>query len=182
MIEEKIYQEYNQWKETYKDLILYLKENDSLLLVRYDYIFEVLDYLFDKLIDDPTYTETENEIFVTGFLYLKSEFITLTEILNKYLNNSYEELNKKATTINLLLNVLDLENDFVADNNVDTEELKELKNLENDVRTALEKKETLSDEYYDRLDKVSQDLIGKVSEYHSVHELFLEIANELELI
>ena len=182
MIEESLYQEYNQWKESHKEVISFLYENDSLLLVRFDYILEVLDYLFDKLIDDPTYSESEHEIFVTGFLYMKDQFVILSELLKDIFKNDLSRLNEQATNINFLLNVIDLENDLLDDEKINEEDILELKELATEVQTKMNQNQNLTDEDYDYLDNISEKLTKKAANYTSIHEVFLEIANFLELI
>lgn len=182
MIDEKIYQEYNQWKEDNKDIINFLYDNDSLLLVRFDYILEVLDYFFDKLIDDPTYTENEHDIFVTGFLYMKNQFAMLNELLEQAYQKDLVQLNDQAIGLNFLLNIIDLENDLLDDEQIKEEDLEDLTTLKNEVMIQINQMKGLEDQYYSDLDTIAERLIKKATNYVSIHEVFLEVANHLELI
>jgi hypothetical protein len=46
-------------------------------------VIEVIDYLYDKLIDDVTYTEEEDHIFQTGFYYIRRQMEEIINLLKK---------------------------------------------------------------------------------------------------
>ena len=70
MRDELKYHEYANWKMENHDLLKYLTENNSDLMIRFKHVLDVTDYLYNKLIDDPNFSEDEDQIFETGFLLL----------------------------------------------------------------------------------------------------------------
>ena len=70
MRDELKYHEYANWKLEHHELLKYLTENNSNLMIRFKHVLDVTDYLYDKLIDSKIFSEDEDQIFETGFYYL----------------------------------------------------------------------------------------------------------------
>ena len=85
MRDERVYHEYANWKLEHHDLLKYLVDNESDLTLRFKHVIDVTDYLYDKLIDDPNFSEEEDHIFETGFYYLFDQIEEIVK-LNKIEN------------------------------------------------------------------------------------------------
>src|SRR5690606_33398680 len=110
MIDELIYHEYAGWKLEYNELLENLKTLNSPLYSRVETILNVLDFLYDKLIDDPAYSEEEDQIFETGFQYVYDQIKQIDTLLKDIYKGDVKALNDNSKEINLLLNTVDFEN------------------------------------------------------------------------
>lgn len=81
MRDEKVYHEYASWKMENHDLLKYLVDNNSDLIIRFKHVIDVIDHLYDKLIDDPNFSDEEDHIFETGFYYLFDQIEEITGLL-----------------------------------------------------------------------------------------------------
>lgn len=109
MRDEKVYHEYANWKIENHELLKYLVESHSDLILRFKHVIDVTDYLYDKLIDDETYTDDEDHIFETGFYYLFDQIEEIVKLLKKAYQNNVQDLEKRAKDVNLLLSAIDFQ-------------------------------------------------------------------------
>src|SRR5690554_7527580 len=124
MIDETVYHEYANWKLEHSELLEQMSKSGSAILFRFKHILDVVDFLYDKLIDDPNYTEEEDHIFKTGFYYIADQLEDIKQILDKVYGNELSQLEKHAKEVNLFLNAIDfqtelLNNELEADPDID---------------------------------------------------------------
>jgi hypothetical protein len=183
MRDEKIYHEYANWKIENHELLKYLVENNSDLIQRFRHVIDVTDYLYDKLIDDVTYSEDEDHIFETGFYYLFDQIEEITTLLKKAYQNNVQDLEKRAKDVNLLLSTIDFQNELLGVENFEQKDLDRLVEFEQAVLDKLEKKENIPYEMFDHLDSISYEIFNKLNvEYYPIDDIFLEIADELGIL
>ncbi len=183
MRDEKIYNEYANWKLEYHELIKYLREHDSALILRFKHIFEVTDYLYDQLIDDPEYTEEQHEIFETGFYYLFDQIDKIQELLKGSYKNDIKQLEKFSKEVNLLLSTIDFQNELLSIDEYDTEHMNQLLDFENDVLDKLEHQQEVPAEMYKKLDDMTYKMFNEMDvDFYPIQDIFLEIADELGIM
>lgn len=183
MRDELIYHEYASWKLEHSELINNLKQLDSPLIIRFENVLNVIDYMYDKLIDDPSYSEDDHEIFETGFYYVYDQIEEIKKILKTIYNSDYLALNLDAKKINLLLNTIDFQNELMGQANVDESAMNFFLLFEKEVIEKLNNKEMFDDEIFKRLDEESLKIFKKLKvSYYPIDTIFLEIADELGLI
>jgi len=183
MRDETLYHEYSDWKLTNQDLIDKLKAMDSPLIIRIEHVLLVVDYFYDKLIDDPEYSDEDHAIFETGFYYLYDQLEELTSILKEYYNNDYLALNVDAKKVNLLLNAIDFQNELLNYENFDEKDMAYLLEFENMVKEKLQNKEPISDDVYLKFDEASDKIFKKIKgDGKLIQTIYMEIAAELDLI
>ncbi len=183
MRDEKIYNEYANWKLEYHELIKYLQEQDSDLILRFKHIFEVTDYLYDQLIDDPKYTEEQHEIFETGFYYLFDQIDKIQELLKGSYKNDIKKLEKFSKEVNLLLSTIDFQNELLSVEDYDVNHMNQLLDFESDVMDKLEHQESVPEEMYKQLDEMTFEMFNEMDvDFYPIQDIFLEIADELGII
>ena len=183
MRDEKVYHEYANWKIENHELLKYLVENNSDLILRFRHVIDVTDFLYDKLIDDDHYTEDEDQIFETGFYYLFDQIEEIATLLKKAYQNNVRDLEKRAKDVNLLLSTIDFQNELLGVENFEQKDMDKLVEFEQFVLEKLEKKETIPDHMFSKLDKISYEIFNKLNlEYYPIDDIFLEIADELGIL
>ncbi|MFP4178323.1 MAG: hypothetical protein ACLFTZ_06145 [Acholeplasmataceae bacterium] len=183
MRDETIYHEYANWKLENEELIRYLIQNNSDLIVRFRHVIDVTDYLYDKLIDDPNFTEEENYIFETGFYYLFDQMDEIITLLNKSYGNDIEQLEKRAKDVNLLLSTIDFQNEIIGVEDYKQEDLDRLVNFEQSILTKLERKEEVPKSMFEELDRMTFEMFKRLDvNYYPVNDIYLEIADELGIL
>jgi hypothetical protein len=183
MRDETIYHEYANWKLENDELIRYLIQNNSDLIVRFRHVIDVTDYLYDKLIDDPNFTEEENHIFETGFYYLFDQMDEILSLLNKSYGNDIEQLEKRAKDVNLLLSTIDFQNEIIGIEDYKQEDLDKLVDFEQSILEKLEKKEEIPKSMFEDLDQMTFEMFKRLDvSYYPVNDIYLEIADELGIL
>lgn len=183
MRDEKVYHEYANWKIENHELLKYLVETNSDLILRFKHVIDVTDYLYDKLIDDSSYTEDEDHIFETGFYYLFDQIEEIVSLLKKAYQNNVQDLEKRAKDVNLLLSAIDFQNELLGVENFEQKDMDRLVEFEKMVLEKLEKKEMIPHEMFHHLDNMSFEIFNKLNvEYYPIDDIFLEIADELGIL
>ncbi|VEU83060.1 hypothetical protein [Acholeplasma hippikon] len=183
MRDELIYHEYASWKLEHSELINNLKQLDSPLIIRFENVLNVIDYMYDKLIDDPKYSDDDHEIFETGFYYVYDQIEEIKKILKAVYNNDYLALNLDAKSVNLLLNTIDFQNDLMSQSNVDESAMQFFLDFEKEVIEKLNNKQKIEEDMFKRLDEESLKIFKKLKvSYYPIDTIFLEIADELGII
>lgn len=183
MKDELVYHEYANWKLEQNDLIKYLRESDSDLILRFKHIFDVTDYLYDQLIDNPEYSEEHDEIFQTGFYYLFDQMDKILELLKGAYQNDIKSLEKFSKEVNLLLSTIDFQNELLSVEDYDVNYMNQLLDFESDVMDKLEHQETIPHEMYEKLDHMTYEMFNEMEvDFYPIQDIFLEIADELGIV
>lgn len=183
MRDELLYHEYAGWKLEHSELINNLKQMDSPLIIRFENVLTVVDHLYDKLIDDPEYSDDEHEIFTTGFYYVYDQVEEIKKILKDVYHNDYIQLNLNSKKINLLLNTIDFQNELLSQENYDLDAMQFLLDFESEIMEKLSNKEQLDEKMYEVLDVKTDEIFRKMNlEFYPIDVIFLEIADEMGII
>ncbi len=183
MRDELVYHEYANWKLEHHELIKYLREQDSDLIIRFKHIFEVTDYLYDQLIDDPEFSDEQDEIFQTGFYYLFDQMEKISELLKESYQNDVKSLEKFSKEVNLLLSTIDFQNELLSAESYDINHMNQLLDFESDVLDKLQHQEVIPDEMYQQLDDMTFEMFKEMEvDFYPIQDIFLEIADELGIL
>lgn len=183
MRDERIYHDYANWKIENHELLTYLVDNNSDLIIRFKHVIDVIDYLYDKLIDDTNYTDEENQIFETGFYYMFDQMEEIVSLLKKSYKNKIEDLESRANDVNLLLAAIDFQNELLGVEDFEQKDMDVLVEFEKKILKMLEDKQEIPQDIYDQLDQVSLEIFTKLHvEYYPINDIFLEIADELGIL
>ena len=183
MTNELLYHEYAGWKLEHSELLENLKELDSPLVIRFENVLSVTDYLYDKLIDDTTYSEEDHEIFQTGFYYIYDQIEEIIKLLKEVYNNDFNELNNNSRKINLLLNTIDFQNEILSQESYDEKGLQFLLDFEQDIISKIKTNKEIDEKTYELFDMETLKIFKKMEvEFYPIDTIFYEIADELGLI
>jgi hypothetical protein len=183
MIDESMYHQYANWKLEYTDLLKFLKDNESILFDRMKHIIEVVDFMYDKLIDDVSFDDSDHEIFQVGFLYIFDQVDQINTILKETFKNDNKKILEYQTEINLLLNTVDFQNELLGFDEFEQEDMDSLINFEQEVLDIIKNKQTVSKEMFSDLDKITYNIFDKMNvDFYPLSDIFLDIADELGII
>jgi hypothetical protein len=183
MRDERVYHEYANWKIENYDLLKYLVESNSDLIIRFKHVIDVTDFLYDRLIDDKSYTDDEDQIFETGFYYLFDQIDEIVTLLKTAYKNNIKDLEQRAKDVNLLLSTIDFQNELLGVENFEQKDLEKLVSFEQNIFKLLENKQDVPINLYEELDQMTFEIFKKLNlEYFPVNDIFLEIADELGIL
>jgi hypothetical protein len=174
-----IYTDYANWKLENYDLISTLVKNKSKAISRFTSVIAVVDYLYDKFVNEKKLDEDLELIFSSGFDYIYDEFMMIETLLQNKFNNDFNELEKYSKTINLLLYINDFQNEALnyEEGKFD---LKPLDDLNDKVMNYLDKGENAPDEYFAILSDITSSMFDNLDEeFHTIDSIYYEIAVEL---
>lgn len=171
-----IYTDYANWKFENFDFINNLVKNKSKSISRISSVIAVVDYLYEKYVENKKLTEDEEIFFSIGFDYIYDQFYLLKTLFELKFNNSFKEMEKYSKTINLLLYINEFQSEALEYENID---ITPLDDLEDKVNKCLDKKENAPDEYFQILNEVNESIFEKNNiEVHTMDQIFYEIAIE----
>lgn len=171
-----IYTDYANWKFENFDFINNLVKHKSKSISRISSVIAVVDYLYEKYVENKKLTEDEEIFFSTGFDYIYDQFYLLKTLFELKFNNSFKEMEKYSKTINLLLYINEFQSEALEYENID---ITPLDDLEDKVNKCLDKKENAPDEYFQILNEINESIFEKNNiEVHTMDQIFYEIAIE----
>ncbi|MDE7384427.1 MAG: hypothetical protein K2M84_01570, partial [Anaeroplasmataceae bacterium] len=149
-----IYEDYANWKIENHDFIYHLVKTQSKTISRFTSAIAVVDYLYEKYVEKNHLTEEEKVFFSVGFDYIHDNFYTIKTILDYTFNGNFEEMEKCAKTINLLLYVHEFQSELLNQDIDLKNSMKELDSFEEKVNSYLDKKENVPDVFFPMLDDI----------------------------
>ena len=172
-----IYTDYANWKFENHDFIYKLVRSKSKTISRFTSVIIVVDYLYEKYVKDNSLTPDEEVMFNVGFDYMHDNFYTIKTLLDYTFNGDYEEMEKCAKTINLLLYVNEFQGEFLNTDNVLESDLKQLDNFEQKLTDFLDKKENCPDEFFPYLDDLVNPIFDRNGiDFTPIEAIFYEIS------
>ncbi|NLN50940.1 MAG: hypothetical protein GX149_04910 [Acholeplasmataceae bacterium] len=184
-MENVVYNDYASWIIENSNLFESLKQQNSIIYTRFKHVFDVVSHLYELLLENKLLDDEQNNIFEVGFYYLYEQFENVKLLLEHTYEGDIVAFNKQSATIELLLSTIEFENDFYNVTLQNPEEDKEnaFVELEQEIIEFLERKEDAPQELFEKLDKLSAELYEKHDlEYYPIKEIFLDIAEELNLL
>lgn len=172
-----IYTDYANWKFENHDFIYKLVRSKSKTISRFTSVIIVVDYLYEKYVKDNSLTPDEEVMFNVGFDYMHDNFYTIKTLLDYTFNSDYEEMEKCAKTINLLLYVNEFQGELLNTDNVLESDLKQLDNFEQKLTDFLDKKENCPDEFFPYLDDLVNPIFDRNNiDFTPIEAIFYEIS------
>lgn len=181
---DALYHDYANWILESSDLVSSLKERNSLITERFKYVLDVLEFLYNKKLNDKVLEKDEENIFETGFYYVFDAFEQVKLLLEHDYKGNLDELDNHARTVILLLDTIDFQNELVgAIEEPSSEHLQSLIDIEHEILDILEKKEDAPITLHEKLDVVTEGIYKSLDlEYYPIGTIFLDIADELGLL
>lgn len=182
-IDETVYNEYANWKLENEELLKELETSAEDIFFRFKHIIDVIAYFYDKLIDDADYDTEDDLIFKTGFYYVADQIEELKILLKDVYNNDIVTAAKYFKEVNLYFNTLDFQSELINQEIDENEDIQTLLVFDKKVYKFLEDKESIPTEVYEELDSLTSNIYQKLNtNYYSINNIFLEIADELDIL
>ncbi|MBM7453129.1 hypothetical protein JN09_000451 [Acholeplasma morum] len=181
---DALFHDYANWILESSDLVEALKEKNSLITERFKHVFDVLEFLYTKKIEEKSLQLDEQNIFETGFYYVFDAFENIKLVLEHDYKGNIEELDRHAKTVILLLDTLDFQNELIgAIEEPNESHMQSLIDIEHEILTILEKKEDASQELHEKLDHVTEGIYKELElDFYPIGNIFFDIADELGLL
>lgn len=183
-MKDVVFHDYANWILEISDLTEALKEKKSILLDRFKYVLDVLDFLYDKKINEKTLNNEEESIFETGFYYVFEQFENIKLILEHDYQGDIDLMDIQSKTVILLLNTIEFQNEIIGNSDEANEaHMQLLVDIEQEVLGLLEKKTDAPIDLFEKLDTVTEGIYKDLElDYYPIHDIFFEIADEFGLI
>lgn len=176
--EEFIYQEYANWLLKNNDFLNNITKETKSLSFRFEPILKVLDYLYNKLIDDPNYTLEEHNIFTTGLYYVQDQVEELLILLKEVYNNDFNLFKSYEGDLFYLLTVLEFQAE-IQNTDLDSEEEKVLE-IDQEIFDQITNKNKIDNKIKSEFDLLSLKIIERHKiDYYSISDIFFDIKEDL---
>jgi len=175
-----IYKDFASWKIENTQIIEQFDKNNSVIYERLEPVYEVLNHIYDMVVDKNEIDEDLETIFQVGFNYLNSQFEIIKIYFETLFQSKCEDFDEYSGLIVLLLYIYDLRTDL-ENNDIDSdiEILNDLEtNIENTVMERRDDHEFLNSKMNEALSVVFELMDY---EYVSIVDVFVEIAENLGL-
>jgi hypothetical protein len=175
-----IYKDFASWKIENSEIIEQFDKNSSVIYERLEPVYEVLNHIYDMVVDKDEVDEDLETIFQVGFNYLNTQFDIIKIYFETLFQSKCEDFDEYSNLIVFLLYIYDLRTDLENnDINSDIEELNDLEtNIENAVMERRDDHEYLNSKMNETM-AIVFDLMNY--EYVSIVDVFVEIAENLGL-
>lgn len=182
-IDETTYHEYVNFKLENKEFLDKLESEGNDIYYRFKHVLDVVEYLYNSLVDKEDYGEQEHIIFETGYFYIVTQVEEIRDLLKTYYNDSIVQMNNSAKEVNLLLNTYDFQTEVSNYNSLDSDYTKSLLEFDKKIIKYFENKEVIPENLYLELDIIVSKLYEDLEiNYYTLNTIFLEIAEQYNII
>lgn len=175
-----IFDDYSAFKKENDKLIDTLVKRKSKTISRFTPVLAVVDYLYCQHNAGYKLSSDEELIFSTGYDYIYDQFLFIDGILKNNYNNNFDEMEKNAITINLLLYIHEFQAEALnyKDKKI-INKISLLDDLEETVNEYLNAHKNVDEEYFGLLDDICDKIFEQNNiEVTTIDQIFYEIAVE----
>ena len=115
-----IYKDFASWKIENTQIIEQFDKNSSVIYERLEPVYEVLNHIYDMVVDKNEIDEDLETIFQVGFNYLNSQFEIIKIYFETLFQSKCEDFDEYSGLIVLLLYIYDLRTDL-ENNDIDSD-------------------------------------------------------------
>ncbi len=170
----KIVNDYQYWLSEKGTFIEEMESEESLVYDRLKPFFLTISHLTIN----ESFDEDEAYIFSVGFNYLHEKVFEIESYCTNQFS-SFTELEDNSIVYNLLCDLEDFKTDFSDMNNDDRENVQD---YVDQVERLLLSRECISDVLYQEVITLMNDITEEHGEYLSVTDIFMQIAENYDLI
>ncbi len=172
---EFLIREYKSWLSEKQAFIDHLKSHDSTLYARIMPVYEVLNYLSDELKDQMN--EDLQKIMQVGFEYLYTQIDTCQLYLDKIFNQDFHVFLDYDRIIAYILYLEDLRYEL-HEHQIEGHEIV-IDRLTKELEEMMETRSDIPESINLYLDNEINQIIDKDISFHSIIDIFVEIAETL---
>lgn len=182
-IDETLYNEYANFKIENKELLENLKTKADDIYYTFGNVYEVIEFLYNMLVEDENYGEEQDVVFKAGYFHFVNTVNELKELLNEVYDGNIEEMNYHASEINLLFNTQEFQSEIISLGLPNDIFVTELLNFDKKLYELIRNKQLVDDSLYERLNYLVAAIYEKLElDFMSINSIFVEIAEQLKLI
>ena len=159
-----IFNEFESLRKEYNDLMIN-RFDDAPFGETFECIYDVIEYIYDGEKNGEEVSDDLLDLFSFGYRYLNEKFLYMKSLIEKTYKSDIE-FKKHYDEIDLLFYIMD----FITDAKLEDLNPKELLDLQDEVFSAIEKKEKIKPDVKDRLEAINNRLFMKG--FHGFLETF----------
>ena len=170
-----IYKDYASWKIENSETLEEFNTNSSVVYERLEPVYEVLNHIYDMVVDKQDIDEDLETIFNIGFNYINDQFNVIKIYFESLFQSNCEEFEEYSELVLYLIYIFDVRTDLEnhdLDSDIDT-----LNNTEANIENMIMERRLDKDHVRNMLNeslKVVFDIIDY--EYVSIIDIYVEIA------
>ncbi len=173
-----IYKDYASWKIENSETLTRFCENKSVIYDKLEPVYEVLNHIYDMVVEKEEVDEDLETIFQVGFNYLNTQFDIIKIYFETLFQSKCDEFKNYSDMILFLLYIYDLRIDL-ENNDLDSE-IEELNDLETSIENMIMEKRDDHDFINSKMNEVLTIVFDLMSyEYVSIIDIFVEISENL---
>lgn len=179
-LDNSMYQDYATWKIENSETIGQFNDNSSVVYERLESVYEVLNHIYDMVIEKKEIDEDLETIFQVGFNYLNTQFDIIKIYFETLFQSKCDDFAGYSNMILYLLYIYDLRIDL--ENNDINSDIEELNDLETNIENMIMERRDDHDFINSQMNETLAVVFGLMDyEYVSVVDVFVEIAENLGL-
>ena len=154
------------------------EENNSVIYERIEPVYEVVNHIYDLLVEEKEVSEELDIIFTAGFNYLFTQYETIKIYYEKLFQSNCDDFLKYSEMVLYLLYIYDIRSDM-ENNDIDSD-IPELNELETCIENLIVDRSTDFDYIKNEMNKTLKVVFDKMNyDYVSIVDIFVEIAENL---
>ncbi len=177
---EFIYNDYVNWKLENEKIIYELLSNKSNVISRFKHIYDVVESILASVDGNEKVSESEIQIFESGFNYLFDQFQLIQTILDNYYDGDFTKMEDDSEIVNMLLYVNEFQSELSSQDEYDKDDELKLGKFSDEITNMIVNNIKPNKELHDRFDKLAFSIFGE--NYYGINEIFLDIADEMGII
>ena len=168
--------DFKSWVKENEELINFLKENDSLIMARYNDIMMVLSYLSKK---EENLDADLSVIYDFGFSYIYDRFDYIKEFIKTYFDGDRVEFLKYEQLINYYIYLEDL-HDVIEEREMDVALYqKRLDAIAKEIIEVIKERIEFNDQLVDKFNMMLDSAFPSKADLSTTPEVFSQILDEL---
>lgn len=173
-----ILKDFVNWKLDNVEVLERFKHHGSLIYDRLEPVYVVLNFIYEKAVEEEELTEELETIFQVGLNYLHAQFEVIRIYFEKLFNSSCELFEDYTPLVGYLLFISDLRSDLEAfENDIDFKDLNEVETL---IENMIAERRDEFEYAANQLNKATYNIVKHLDfEYVSIIDIFVEIAENL---
>ncbi len=173
-----ILKDFVNWKLDNVEVLERFKHHGSLIYDRLEPVYVVLNFIYEKAVEEDELTEELETIFQVGLNYLHAQFEVIRIYFEKLFNSSCELFEDYTPLVGYLLFISDLRSDLEAfEKDIDFSDLNEVETL---IENMIAERRDEFEYAANQLNKATYNIVKHLDfEYVSIIDIFVEIAENL---
>ncbi len=175
-----VLKDFANWKMENIDVLEKFKHNRILLYDRFEPVYEVLNTIYEKAVEQEELSEDLQTIFQVGLTYLHTQFEVIRIYYEKLFNSDCHLFEDYTPLVTYLLFISDFRSDL--EEFEETIDFSDLNDVESQIENMIAERDNRFDYAADILNKAISDIESQLDhEYVSIIDIFVEIADNLNV-